>query len=343
MPELQREPDFSARALASGLAVGGLLCVANLYMGLKTGIWDSGHVTASVLAFALASGRLTRLENNIAQTAATAAGAVPAAAGLLGAVPALEMLGRAVPGWGIALWGLALAVIGILFGAALRQRLLEEEKLPFPTGVATAEVIEALQAGRAAASGRTRPLMWGGVVGAVLGWFRDGKPALIPGAVAIPGSVGGVPLATLGIGVSLSPLLWGVGMVVGLRIALSMLLGSVLGWGVLAPWLVSGRPAQRFQPTHCRTGMAPANVAATLFASHTPCRARSRGSPLASSSLAPFRRRRRPRRAATTSFTISGSRAELPSATVGSSHPRRHRSVSDRRRTRPRVRRSETR
>ena len=240
MPELRREPDFSARALASGLAVGGLLCVANLYMGLKTGIWDSGHVTASVLAFALASGRLTRLENNIAQTAATAAGAVPAAAGLLGAVPALEMLGRAVPGWGIALWGLALAVIGILFGAALRQRLLEEEKLPFPTGVATAEVIEALQAGRAAASGRTRPLMWGGVVGAVLGWFRDGKPALIPGAVAIPGSVGGVPLATLGIGVSLSPLLWGVGMVVGLRIALSMLLGSVLGWGVLAPWLVSG-------------------------------------------------------------------------------------------------------
>ena len=47
MPDFRHEPDFSARALASGLAVGGLLCVANLYMGLKTGIWDSGHVTAS--------------------------------------------------------------------------------------------------------------------------------------------------------------------------------------------------------------------------------------------------------------------------------------------------------
>src|SRR5437899_9630734 len=93
--QLQAEPDLTARALASGLAVGALLCVANLYMGLKTGIWDSGHVTASVLAFALASGRLTRLENNLAQTTATAAGAVPAAAGLLGAVPALEMPGRA--------------------------------------------------------------------------------------------------------------------------------------------------------------------------------------------------------------------------------------------------------
>jgi len=224
-------PELTVRALASGLAVGGLLCVANLYMGLKTGIWDSGHVTASILAFALVSGRLTRSENDVAQTAATAAGAVPAAAGLLGAVPALELIGRAVPGWGIALWGLAMAVIGILFGASLRKRLLEDEKLPFPTGVATAEVIEVLQN---RASERTRPLLWGGVVGAVLGWFRDGKPAVIPGVLSIPG------LSTFGIGVSLSPLLWGVGMVVGLRIALSVLLGSVIGWAVLAPWLVNG-------------------------------------------------------------------------------------------------------
>src|SRR5260221_1338019 len=238
MPDPRPEPELTARALASGLAVGGLLCVANLYMGLKTGIWDSGHVTASVLAFALVSGRLTRRENNVAQAAATAAGAVPAAAGLLGAVPALELLGRGVPGWGIALWGLALSVLGILFGAGLRRRLLDEEKLPFPTSVATAEVIEALQG--KGASRRTRPVLWGGVVGAVLGWFRDGKPALIPGVLSLPGSLGGIPLATLGIGVSTSPLLCGVGMVVGLRIALSMLLGSIIGWGVIAPWLIRG-------------------------------------------------------------------------------------------------------
>jgi putative OPT family oligopeptide transporter len=234
------QPDLTARALASGLAVGALLCAMNLYMGLKTGFWESGHVTASVLAFALASGRLTRLENNVAQTAAVSAGSVPAAAGLLGAVPALDLLGRSVPGWGIALWGLVLALLGILLGAALRRRLLEEEKLPFPTSVATAEVIEALHAGAPAAGGRTRAWLWGGVGGAVVGWFRDGRPSLVPAVLAVPGSAAGVPLATLGIGVSTSPLLWGVGMVVGLRIGLSMLLGSVLGWGVLGPWLVSG-------------------------------------------------------------------------------------------------------
>src|SRR5207245_6533420 len=100
------ERDLTVRSLASGLLVGALLCIANLYVGLKTGFWDGGQITASVLVFALASGRLTRLENNVAQTAACAVGGMPAAAGLLGAVPALQLLGVRGPGWGIALWAL---------------------------------------------------------------------------------------------------------------------------------------------------------------------------------------------------------------------------------------------
>src|SRR5712691_8932691 len=113
-----REPDLTVRALASGLLVGALLCIANLYMGLKTGFWDGGQIPASVLAFALASGRLSRLENNVAQTAACSVGAIPAAAGLLGAIPALQLLGVRVPGWGIALWGLTLGVVGVLLALA---------------------------------------------------------------------------------------------------------------------------------------------------------------------------------------------------------------------------------
>src|SRR3979409_371007 len=81
------ERELRTRAPSAGLAVGALLCIANLYTGLKTGIWDSGQITASVLAFALLRGRLSRLENNTAQTAASAAGAVPAPAGPPGALP----------------------------------------------------------------------------------------------------------------------------------------------------------------------------------------------------------------------------------------------------------------
>src|SRR5713226_6657217 len=238
--EPAREPDLTARALASGLLVGALLCIANLYMGLKTGLWDGGQITASVLALALASGRLTRLENNVAQTAACAVGGIPAAAGLLGAVPALQLLGVRVPGWGIALWGLALGVVGILLALALRRRLLEEEDLPFPTGVATAEVIEVLHAGGAEGRGRARSLLTGGLAAAVVAWFRGGKPALIPESLAVPGRLAGVPVDLLGIGLSTSPLLWGVGILVGPRIAIGLLTGSVLGWIMLGPWLVRG-------------------------------------------------------------------------------------------------------
>src|SRR6266849_4569569 len=235
-----REPDLTLRALASGLLVGAILCIANLYMGLKTGLWDGGQITASVLALALASGRLTRLENNVAQTAACAVGGVPAAAGLLGAIPALQLLGVRVPAWGVAVWGLALGVIGVLIALALRRRLLEEEDLPFPTGVAAAEVIEVLHAGGEAGRGRGRWVLAGGAAAAVVAWFRSGKPAIVPESLAVPGRLAGVPLASLGIALSTSPLLWGVGIVVGPRIAAGLLTGSVLGWIALGPWLVRG-------------------------------------------------------------------------------------------------------
>src|SRR5918912_986245 len=96
--------------------------------------------TRAIVGFALASalggGKLSRLETNTAQTIAAAAGAMPAAAGLLGAIPALSMLGRDVPAWGVVVWGLSLGILGVLFAVLLRRRLIEEEPLPFPTGVA---------------------------------------------------------------------------------------------------------------------------------------------------------------------------------------------------------------
>src|SRR5438128_83060 len=161
-------------------------------------------------------------------------------AGTVGVIPALQLLGVPVPGWGIALWGLALGLIGVMIALALRRRLLEEEDLPFPTGVATAEVIEVLHAGGPEGRGRARSLLTGGVAAAVVAWFRGGKPALIPEILAMPGRVAGVPLESLGSGGSTSPLLWGVGIVVGPRIAIGLLSGSVLGWLVLGPWLVRG-------------------------------------------------------------------------------------------------------
>ncbi|RKH62910.1 OPT family oligopeptide transporter [Corallococcus interemptor] len=242
--------EWTVRSLGMGLLIGALLAITNLYMGLKTGLWDSGSITAAVLGFsALAPyGRrrgvpYTPLENNLTQTTAAAVGATPASAGLLAAIPALTLLGSVVPGWGIAAWGLVLGAVGVLVASLLRRRLVEQEALPFPTGIATAELISTLHAAtppdeaRDTRAGRGRTLVVSGVVAMAITWMRDAR-AWLPGMVALPGRVGGVPLESVMWGVGLSPMLLSVGMMTGLPLALSMLLGAALAWGVLASWLV---------------------------------------------------------------------------------------------------------
>ncbi|NNB84202.1 OPT family oligopeptide transporter [Corallococcus sp. AB032C] len=247
--EVSEGREWTARSLGMGLLIGALLAVTNLYMGLKTGLWDSGSIAAAVLGFsALAPyGRrrgvpYTPLENNLTQTAAAAVGAMPASAGLLAAMPALALLGTGVPGWGITAWGLVLGVVGVLVAGLLRRRLLEQEALPFPTGIATAELISTLHAAtpseaQGTRTGRGRTLVGAGVVAMALTWMRDAR-GWLPGMVALPGRVGGVSLESLTWGVGLSPMLLAVGMMTGPQLALSMLLGSGLAWGVLASRLL---------------------------------------------------------------------------------------------------------
>lgn len=240
--------ELTARALGVGLLIGGMLAVTNVYMGLKTGWWESGSLTAAVLGFsALATvsrrrgSPYTPLENNVTQTAASAVGAMPAAAGLLGALPALSLLGLDVPGWGVVAWSVALGALGVLAAHLLRRRLVVEEALPFPTGIATSELITAMHApAKPEAQARGGPRRWplaavAGVSVAVTA-LRDAFKVL-PGMTALPGALGGVPLANLTWGIGWSPMLLAIGMMTGLRLGLSMLAGAVVGWGVLAPWL----------------------------------------------------------------------------------------------------------
>lgn len=233
--------ELTARALAAGLTVGALLAVVNVSMGLETGWWDPGSVTASILAFTLLSGaaRLggrdaTPLETNLAQTAAASAGAAPAAAGLLGAVPALALLGRPLAPALVAAFGLAVAILGALLALALRRRLLEEERLPFPTGVATAQVITTLHGGQ---GGGARALAVAVVVAAAATGLREA--GVIPGALLVGGALAGAPAAAYGLGVATSPLLAGVGLVAGARAGLGVLAGAVVGWVALGPRLVA--------------------------------------------------------------------------------------------------------
>jgi uncharacterized oligopeptide transporter (OPT) family protein len=253
-PTLERE--LTLRAVAAGLLIGAVLAVGNIYLSLKAGWWDSGAIAASILGFSLLTplARLLgspygRLENNITQTTAVAVGAMPSAMGLLGAVPALELMGHQLPLWSLVLWGLVLGTLGVVVGFAFHRRFLVDKGLPFPTAIATAEVIGAMHAGRQAATGRTRALAGTALVAMVVGWFRDGKPAFIPGSVWFPGRLGGVSAESLSLGFTVSPMLLFAGHLVGPHIGWSLLLGAVTAWIGLAPLLVkSGVVAQASYP-----------------------------------------------------------------------------------------------
>ncbi len=132
--------EFTLRAAVGGCFIGALLAVTNVYMGLKTGWWESGSIIAAVLGFSglSALGRRggaapTPQENNLTPTAACAVGAMPAAAGLLGSLPALALMGISVPVPG-AWWpgASSLGVLGVLAAYLVRRRLIVDEELAVP-------------------------------------------------------------------------------------------------------------------------------------------------------------------------------------------------------------------
>jgi len=238
-------PELTPRALLAGGLIGSVVAVTNVYTGLKTGFWESGCVLSSLLAFGGLTALSRRsappspLETNISQTTAVSVGAMPASAGLLGAVPALAMLGTQPPGWAVALWGVGLGTLGVLFAFSLRRRLLEDEALPFPTGAATAELISTLHSTGSAYAARVRGLWVSGLASMGLTFLRDAR-GLVPQASLLPGSlkVGGLGADSLLLGIGWNPMLLGIGVLVGPQAGLSILLGSLLAWGGLAPWLV---------------------------------------------------------------------------------------------------------
>jgi len=228
------------RALAVGSALGILIVTSNLYMGLKTGWWEAGALTASILGFCVLSStgrRAELLETNIIQTIAASMGAMPATMGFLGAIPALSLMGYHYSPWAIGAWGCALGGFGVAIGLLLKRKLLYEEGLPFPTAIATAELIAAMHSFRREALARGKAFIAGGAAAALIVWLRDAS-RLIPQASFFPLTWFGIAPQTLNLGLSWSPLLAGAGVLVGLRSAASLLAGAAVAWGFIAPWLL---------------------------------------------------------------------------------------------------------
>ena len=243
---------LTVRAVIAGMLIGAVMCLSNLYVILKTG-WSLGvTITACILAFAsfsalravgLVRTEVTALENNAVGSVASAAGYMTGG-GNMAAVPALLMLTGALPpsGWLVA-WFAVVSALGVFAAIPIKRQLINIEQLPFPTGTATAETLEALHGQDERSRGKARYLGLAGLVGAVIAFWRDAKASWLawnlPAKLSLPFSIGGKPAGAWTLSLDLSLLLVGAGALVSFKTGWSMLLGAILNYAFLAPEMVS--------------------------------------------------------------------------------------------------------
>ncbi|HEX9633100.1 MAG TPA: oligopeptide transporter, OPT family [Gemmatimonadales bacterium] len=221
---------FTFKAVITGALLGIVFGAANTYLGLKAGLTISTSIPIAVLTVVVfrlldtVGIRHTILESNISQTVGSASSSV--ASGVLFTIPALFIWGIQ-PAWAqITLLAMAGGLIGVVFMIPLRRYLIKGEhgKLPYPEGMASAEVLVAAEGGGKQAAG----VFWGLGVGMLFKWITDGLRV-----VQDAFHLGLGYKATIGI--SVSPPLIGVGYILGIRIATVMAAGGALSALILIP------------------------------------------------------------------------------------------------------------
>ncbi len=234
------ERQLTVRSVIAGCALGGVVSCMNIYMGLKIGWSFGGSLIAAILGFALfmAMGRsLSVLECNITQTSGSAAGTMASAAGLLAAVPAMQLLGFEIPLPGLFAWSLSVAYLGVFFAVPLRRQMIDVDKLRFPTGTATAETILAMFAKAREAVDKARALLWAGAVAGGFTLLTYFYPALEMPPADLLGSAALGLAAAWGFRLYVGPMLFGAGILIGPRVGASLALGAVVAWGIAGPWV----------------------------------------------------------------------------------------------------------
>ncbi|CAD6502834.1 BgTH12-05423 [Blumeria graminis f. sp. triticale] len=149
---------FTRRGVLVGLVVGLIMCCTNMYFGLQSGWVSIMSMPSSLVGFAFFRSLSTRLrlpfspvENVLVQSVAGSMGTMPLGCGLVGVMPAMSYLLKPeeqgpifLSWWKLTLWSLGLCFFGVVFAVPLRKQVIIREKLKFPSGTATAQMIGVL-------------------------------------------------------------------------------------------------------------------------------------------------------------------------------------------------------
>ncbi len=253
-------PQLTIRSALSGMLLGGVLSLTNLYVGVKTG-WTLGvGITSVILAFAifkvanafhLTKTEFSLLENNCMQSIATSAGYMTAP--LVSSLAAYMMVThQVVPLFVSIVWMVSISLLGVLFAFPLKRRFINDEQLPFPEGRAAGVVLEALYTGDARAGMfKAKLLAATSAFGGLLKVFQSEKitqrlhvaflhvPEFLDEWVYRRGwnpRIMGTPLRLLTVRPDTDFVLMAAGGLMGIRTGVSIMVGALVNFLVLVPW-----------------------------------------------------------------------------------------------------------
>jgi putative OPT family oligopeptide transporter len=239
--------ELTIRGLILGALITTVFTAANVYLGLKVGLTFASSIPAAVISMAILSAvkDSSILENNIVQTVASAAGTLSA---IIFVLPGLVIVGwwTGFPFWQSFFICLSGGILGVLFTIPLRRALVTTSDLPYPEGVAAAEVLKVGSGTRGETKDETGEAKEG-LVAVVLGSVASAGLAIVTSTrIAAAGLSGFFRLgatASTGYDFAWSLALLGAGHLVGLSVGMAILVGQIISWVIAVPWLTAIQPA----------------------------------------------------------------------------------------------------
>ncbi|HKV65376.1 MAG TPA: oligopeptide transporter, OPT family, partial [Rhodanobacteraceae bacterium] len=235
--------ELTIRGIIIGIVITIVFTAANVYFGLKAGLTFSTSIPAAVISMAIlkAMRDATIQENNIVQTVASAAGTLSS---IIFVLPGLVIVGywTGFPFWisaGICATG---GILGVMYTIPLRRALVTDSDLPYPEGVACAEVLKVGagedggdEAERVETGGAgLKAVLWGAIVSAV--FYVIVQTKVFAASVTDYFRIGGDKGGASGFDFGLSFALFAIGHLVGLWVGVAMLVGALIGWAWAVPY-----------------------------------------------------------------------------------------------------------
>jgi putative OPT family oligopeptide transporter len=243
-----RPKELTIRGLVLGALLTTVFTAANVYLGLKVGLTFASSIPAAVISMAILSAvkDSSILENNIVQTVASAAGTLSA---IIFVLPGLVIVGywTGFPFWESFLICVSGGVLGVLFTIPLRRALVTTSDLPYPEGVAAAEVLKVGSGTRGETKDESTGESREGLIAVILGSVVSAGLAIVTATRIVAAELNGFirlgGSASTGYNIAWSLALLGAGHLVGLSVGMAMLVGQIISWVIAVPILTSMQPA----------------------------------------------------------------------------------------------------